>query len=201
MYVMTVAVRNARASLDHAGDELVDLVLAVAPVTLSELSDAVTLADEALAGGLELEGPEEVDALLEVGASSVDLVDHVLNAVDAVLAEVLRDELVVLDTDTLAGTGVTNTDVAALVQELADHRKGRIAVGDEGLDVLEHLLSGLVHLDELTVVDLKESHELEHLAGLRSHLVDTALITEFEKRKPRRAQEMRADSNAHTDTV
>ena len=43
----------------------------------------------------ELEGPQEVVGFLEVGTASVDFVDQILNADDAVLAESLLDDLVV----------------------------------------------------------------------------------------------------------
>ncbi len=44
----------------------------------------------ALCGG-QLEGPQEVGGLLEVGAHGVDLMDQVLDADDAVLAQRLQN--------------------------------------------------------------------------------------------------------------
>ena len=43
----------------------------------------------------ELEWPQEVGGLLEVGANSVDLVDQVLNADDVVLAQSLLNDSIV----------------------------------------------------------------------------------------------------------
>ena len=37
----------------------------------------------------------------------------------------------------------------------------------------EHVLGGLVHLDEHSVVDLPQSEQLQHLPHLGGHLVDT----------------------------
>ena len=47
------------------------------------------------AGGIaQLEGPQEVGGVLEVGANSEDLVDQILNADDAHLAQLPLDDLV-----------------------------------------------------------------------------------------------------------
>jgi hypothetical protein len=125
---------------------------------------------EAAVGVAELEGPEEVARLLEVGADGVDLVDEVLHADDAELAEVLLDDGVVGERDALLVGGL---GVSALVDELTDGLKVWVAVGDEGLDDLQHLGGGLGQADEDTVVDLKETEELKSLALLWVDLVDT----------------------------
>lgn len=124
---------------------------------------------EATVGVGELEGPEEVGGLLEVGADGVDLVDEILNADNAVLAEGLLDNGVVSEGNAL----LVDLSVATLVDELLDGLQVGVTVGDPGLDDLEHLGGGLGDLDEDTVVDLEETEELEDLAGLGGHLVDT----------------------------
>lgn len=63
-----------------------------------------------------LERPEEVGGGLEVGADGEDLVDEVLNADDAVLAEHLLNLGVLADGDALA----VDLGIAALVDELLD---------------------------------------------------------------------------------
>lgn len=156
------------ASLVHLADEGVDLLLAVAEVTT--LDEVLELAGAEAAGGVgELEGPQEVGGLLEVGADGVDLVDEIFHADDAVLAEGLLDDGVVGQGDALP----VDLAVAALVDELLDGLEVGVAVGDPGLDDLDHLGGGLGDLDEDTVVDLEETEELEDLAGLGGHLVDT----------------------------
>ena len=50
---------------------------------------------EAAVGAVQLERPQEVRGLLEVGADGVDLVDEILHTDHAVLSEVLLDDLVV----------------------------------------------------------------------------------------------------------
>lgn len=86
------------------------------------------------AGGVgELEGPQEVGGLLEVGAGGDDLVDEILNAKDVVFAEVLLDDLVVGEGDALLG----DLSVAALVDQLADGFEVRLA--------RKELRSGRVH--------------------------------------------------------
>jgi len=155
-------------ALVHLADEAVDGVLAVTQVTT--LNEVLELAGaEATSGVAELEGPEEVRGLLEVGADGEDLVDEILNADNAVLAEVLLDNGVVGKSDAL----LVDLSVSTLVDELLDRLEVGVTVGDPGLDDLEHLSGGLGDLDEDAVVDLEKTEELEDLAGLGGNLVDT----------------------------
>jgi hypothetical protein len=124
---------------------------------------------EATGRGAKLEWPEEVGGLLEVGADGVDLVDEVLDADNAELAEVLLDQLVVGDRQTL----LVDLSVTALVDKLTDGLQVRVTVSDERLDDLQHLGGGLGEPDENTIVDLEETEELESLALLGVDLVDT----------------------------
>ena len=117
----------------------------------------------------QLEGPEEVGGLLEVGANSEDLVDQVFHAYDAVLAEVLLDDGVVGKSDAL----LVDLTVTTLVDELTDSLEVGVTPSDEGLDDLEHLNGGLGQTDKDTVVDLEKTEELEGLALLGVNLVDT----------------------------
>ena len=155
-------------NLVHLADESVDVLLTVTSVTtLDEVLDLAGV--EATVGVGELEGPEEVVGLLEVGADGVDLVDQVFHADNAVLAEVLLNELVVGKGNAL----LVDLSVATLVDELTDGLEVGVTVGDEGVDNGQHLLGGLGQTDEDTVVDLQQTEELQDLAGLRSDLVDT----------------------------
>lgn len=124
---------------------------------------------EATVGVAELEGPQEVGGLLEVGADGVDLVDKILHADNAVLAEVLLDDGVVSQGNAL----LVDLAVSALVDELLDALEVGVTVGNPGLDDLDHLSGSLGNTDEDTVVDLEETEKLEDLAGLRGNLVDT----------------------------
>merc|ERR1719327_941203 len=153
----------------HAADELVDLLLAVAPVTALGLSVPVALRDEATARRVELEGPEEVVRLLEGRADGVDLVDQLLHAVDAVLAEVRGEEVVIHQRN----AALVHLAVPPLVDELLHRLQVRVAERDVRRDVLQHVDDGLVHLQEHAVVELAEAEELEDLARLRGELVDT----------------------------
>ena len=155
-------------NLVHLADESVDVLLTVTSVTtLDEVLDLAGV--EATVGVGELEGPEEVVGLLEVGADGVDLVDQVFHADNAILAEVLLNELVVGKGNAL----LVDLSVATLVDELTDGLEVGVTVGDEGVDNGQHLLGGLGETDEDTVVDLEQTEELQDLAGLGSDLVDT----------------------------
>jgi hypothetical protein len=154
--------------LVHLADEGVDSLLAVTKVTT--LDEVLELAGTETTSGVgELEGPEEVGGLLEVGANSEDLVDEILNTDNAVLAKVLLNNGVVGKSNTL----LVDLSVTTLVDKLLDGLQVGVTVGDPRLNNLEHLSDGLGDLDEDTVVDLEETEELEDLAGLGRHLVDT----------------------------
>lgn len=157
-----------RQRLNHLVDELGDVLLAVAGVTALDV--AGELPGAPAAGGVrQLEGPEAGGDLLEVGAAGGDLVNEVLNADNAELAELLLDDRVVGDGDALAA----DLGVSALVDKLADGLEVGLTVGDVGLNEAEHLLGGLGHANEDTVVDLEEAEELEDLLGLGGKLGDT----------------------------
>ena len=155
-------------NLVHLADQLVDLGLAVTRVTtLDEVHD---LLGRVTTGGVgQLEGPQEVGGLLEVGADGVDLVDQVLHADNAELAEGLLDDRVVGQGDAL----LVDLTVSALVDELANGLQVGLTVGNVGVDQLEHLGGGLGQADEDTVVDLEKTQQLEDLAGLGGNVVDT----------------------------
>jgi hypothetical protein len=154
--------------LVHLADEGVDVLLTVTSVTALDVVLELAGA-EATSGVGELEGPEEVVGLLEVGADGVDLVDEILHADNAELAEVLLDYLVVGEGNTL----LVDLSVTALVDELTDGLEVGVTVGDVGVDDGEHLLGGLREANEGTVVDLDQTEQLKDLARLRSNLVDT----------------------------
>ena len=124
---------------------------------------------EAARRARELEGPQELVRDLEVGASSGDLVDEVLNRDDAVLAELLLNDAVVGDGDALA----VDLGVTALVDKLTDRLQVRLTPGNVGSDQLEHLLGRVGELQEDTVVDLEQTQELHDLARLRGDVADT----------------------------
>ena len=128
--------------------------------------------------GAELEGPEEVVGLLEGVTNCPNLVDQVLDAADALLAELASDYRVVIESNSRS----VDLAVASLVDELADSVAGWVAVGDVGLDDSEHVDRGLVQLHKHSVVELTESQELHNLLGLGWKLVDTIIIKEKQGR-------------------
>lgn len=159
---------TAKTLLVHLLDESVDVLLTVTKITtfnvMLELASA-----EATVGVGQLEGPQEVRGLLEVGSNGEDLVDQILNADQAVLAERIFDKLVVGQRNAL----LVDLAISTLVDELADRLQVGITVSDVWVDNGQHLLSGLGQLDEDTVVDLEKTEELEDLARLGGNLVDT----------------------------
>ena len=144
------------------------MLLSVTQVTT--LDEVLELAGSETTSGVgQLERPEEVASLFEVGADGVDLVNQILHTDDAVLAEVLLNDGVVGEGNAL----LVDLSVTALVDKLLDGLQVGVTVGDPGLDDLEHLGGGLGDTDEDTVVDLEKTEELESLALLGVDLVDT----------------------------
>lgn len=159
---------DKRNRLVHQLNHAVDVALTVTSVTTLDVVGEL-LALESTVGVRQLEGPQELVGVLEVGAGSGDLVNQVLDGDDSVLAQVLLDEGVGGDGQTLA----VDLGVSTLVDQVADRGNGGLSVGHVGLDQLQHLLGGLGQLDKDTVVDLDQSEELEDLPGLGGDVVDT----------------------------
>jgi len=144
------------------------VLLPVAEITT--LNEVLELAwTEAASWVGQLEWPQEVAGLLEVGADSVDLVDEVLHADDAVLAKVLLNDGVVGEREAL----LVDLAISTLVDELADRLEVGVAISNEWLNNAQHLDGGLGQTDEDTIVDLEETEELQSLALLGVNLVDT----------------------------
>jgi len=122
----------------------------------------------------QFEGPQKVVGLLEVGSDCDNLMNQILHTLNSILAKVIGDERIVRQWDTRA----VDFAVSAFVDEMADGFEVGFAVGDVGLDDLEHFLCCLGEFDEDTIVDLKEAEELQHLSWFGSHLVDTIYQTQ-----------------------
>jgi hypothetical protein len=86
--------------LIHLFDQLIDLFFSVTKITtLNKVLEFPLV--EAASWAVELKGPQEVRCLFKVGADGVDLVDQILHADHAVLAEILFNDLVVGQRETL----------------------------------------------------------------------------------------------------
>lgn len=127
------------------------------------------LAEAAVRVG-QLEGPQEVVGLLEVGPHGVNLVDQVLHADDAELSQGAFDHRVVRDRDAL----LVHLTEAALVDQLAYGLEVGVTVRHVRLHQAEHLHSRGVQPHEHRVVDLAQTKELQNLAHLGGHADDTA---------------------------
>jgi len=171
LYFLLISLKyNAKdclCRLDHLPEERVDLVFPVSEV--AALDKVVRLLAPAAGGGVQLEGPQKVGCVAEVGADGHDLVDEVLDADDAVTPELLLDQVVGGDGSPLA----VNLDEPTLVDQLANGLQVRRTPGDVGFANPKHADGGLVELDEDSVVDLTQAEQLQDLLDLRRDLVDT----------------------------
>jgi len=149
-------------------DERIQLLFAITQVsTLNEVTELASA--ETTSWVAELEWPEEVGSLLEVGADGEDLVDQILHTNDAVLAEIGLDDGIVGESNAL----LVDLSISTLVDELTDRLQVWVTIGDPWLNNLQHLESSLGHADKDTIVDLEKTEELEDFAGLWCDLVDT----------------------------
>ena len=95
--------------------------------------------------------------------------NQILHTDDAKFAQVLLDDLVVGEGDSL----LIDLSISALVDKIADRLDRGVTIGDVGFDYFEHFGSGFGEFDKDTVVDLEETEKLHNLAGFRGHFVDT----------------------------
>lgn len=158
---------DQQTALKHALHKGVDLGAALPGVTA--LVEVKQLLPETTVGVGQLEGPQEVVRLLEVGADGVDLVDQVLDADDAELSEGALDHGVVRDGDAL----LVHLSEPALVDQLPDSLQVGVTVRHIGLDQAEHFDGCRVQLHVHRVVDLAKAKELQNLADLGGHADDT----------------------------
>jgi len=158
-----------KENLHHTTDEFVDEFFTVTPIATLRLHKSVLLQYESTIGGRKLESPQEGIGLLEVRADLVDLVDEVINAVDAVFSELSGDHLVVLDRETF----LVDTAVTSLQDEFLDGLEIRVTANNVRHNAFQHVHHRLRAFDEDGLVELVQTEELEDFAGLRGHLVDT----------------------------
>merc|ERR1719266_885370 len=107
--------------------------------------------------------------VIGVGSNSEYLVDEILNADDTHLAQLVLDDVVGGDWSSVP----IDLDKSTFVDEITNSLQVGGPVGDVGLADPEHVLGGLVHLDEDSVVDLPQSEQLQDLLDLGRDLVDT----------------------------
>ena len=93
---------------------------------------------------------------------------QVLHTDDTEFAQVLLDDLVVGEGDTL----LINLSISALVDEVTDGFHRGVSVSYVRLDDFKHLGSGFGEFDKDGVVNLEKTEELHNLARFRGHFVD-----------------------------
>jgi len=131
-------------------DQLGHVLLPVSGITTLDVASELSRPPSTSGVG-ELEWPKVGGSLLEVGSASSDLVNQVLHTDDTEFTELLLDDLVVGDGDSLT----VDLCVSSLVDEFSDSFEVDFTVGDVRADKVEHLLGSLGDSDENTVVDLQ----------------------------------------------
>ena len=109
--------------------------------------------------------------LLEIRASSEDLVDKILNGENIILAETRLN-------GTIVGKGnalFIDLAVSTLVDQFTNRFQIRLAICDIRLDKTEHLLSCFCDLDEDAVVDLEKTEQLQNFTGFGCNFVDAGI--------------------------
>lgn len=154
--------------LNHSLNKFIDLVLAIAEITTFHV--VIVLLAPSAGWCVELEWPNEVVDLLEYASTSVQLIDHILNALHIIsLSQFALNHKVIGDRNTTAGV----LNEAALVEQVTDCLQCWISVSNVGLGDTQHIESGLVQLDKGGIVDLTQTKELKNLLYFWCNLVDT----------------------------
>jgi len=154
--------------LIHVSDKFVDVVLPFASITtLDECSEFPS--SEPRGGVAQVKGVQEVVDLLEVRSDSDNLMDNVLDRDDTIFTEVLLDDGVVVQRDSL----LVDLAVTTLVDEFTYGLQVGLTVCDIRLNQLKHLGGCSGDLDKDTVVDLEQSQKLKDLAGFGCDFVNT----------------------------
>lgn len=99
---------------------------------------------------VEVLTPKEVRRLLEGWPNSVDFVDEIFHADDAVFAEAILNESVVGKGDTL----LVDLAVTALVNQLSNGLEVRVAVCNVWFDSSKHFRRSFREANEDTAIDL-----------------------------------------------
>lgn len=97
--------------------------------------------------------------------------DQVLCTDDAALTEVVLNDLVARDGNTLS----LDLGETALVEQFPDRLQVGVAPCNVRLTYAQHVNRGLVELDEDSIVDLTKAEQLEDFADLRGNFVDTGI--------------------------
>jgi hypothetical protein len=118
----------------------------------------------------QLEGPQKVVGLLEIGSHCEYFMNQILHTLDTIFTQGIGNERIVCERD----SGTINFPVATFVDEVADRFEVGFAVCDVGLDDLQHFLGCLGEFDEDPIVDLKETEELQYFSGFGGNFIDTA---------------------------
>lgn len=154
--------------LVHLLDQLINLLLPVPQIAaLNKVLEFPS--SESPIWVAQFEGPQEIARLLEVWSHGVDLMNQILHTHDAILSQVILDNLIVGESNSL----LVNLAVAAFVDKFTDSLQAWVAIGDVRFDDLEHFRGGFRKADKDAVIDLEKTKELESLAWFGSHLGDT----------------------------
>ena len=143
---------SSTSRLIHLLDQRIDLLLPIPQIPpLDEMLELSRPEPTRRIG--QLEWPQEIARLFEVGPHGHNLMHQILHADDTEFAQILLDDLVVGEGDSL----LVDLSVSTLVDEVADGLHGGIAICDVGFDHFEHFGGGFGDFDKNTVVDLEET--------------------------------------------
>lgn len=138
--------------LIHLLDQRIDLLLSIPQIpTLDEMLELPR--PEPTRRIRQLERPQKVARLLEIGPHGHNLMHQILHADDAEVAKVLLDDLVIGEWDPL----LIDLPISTLVDEVADGLHGGVTIGDVRFDDFEHFGCRFGDFDKDTVVNLEET--------------------------------------------
>ena len=149
-------------------NQSVDLVLTVSSIT--SFLEVDKLLGESSIWRRELEWHQKFVDTLELVSAGKELVDHVFNTDDILLAKRSANHRVVGDGLSL----LVDIDETTFVHKFLDCLQVGVTISDEWFDQTKHLDGSLVQTDEHAIVDLTKTEKLKNLSGLGVNTVDTA---------------------------
>jgi len=145
---------------------------------------------------VQLEGPQKFVRTFEMLSDGVNLMDEIFNTDDPLVLELLLDETIVGDRDSLS----SDLEEPAFVDEMLDSLQVRGSVSHVGFHQLQHLTDGTIQSNKNGIVDLSQTEELQNLSSFRVNAVNTSDTDNNSESGFRLSEEVPASSGLSTKT-
>jgi hypothetical protein len=162
-----ITTNSTEIILIHSLSKLVDALFSVTGI--SSFDKVLNNRTESTSRRVEVEGPQKSVNSGKVRSHSGDFVDDIFNANNSEFSEVLFNDMVVQNGNSLT----IHFNGSSFVDEFANSFQVGVSPGNVRLNEFKHVQGCFVQLDKNCVVDLSQSHELQDFSGFGVHLIDT----------------------------